>query len=566
MGEHFFESLLAIMGVALATTVTLRRLRLPSIVSYLFAGALVGPGLLGWVEAPEQFRFLAEFGVVFLLFALGLEFSLPKLITLRRSVFGLGSAQVLICTAIFAIAVWIWGTSVSAAVLIAGALALSSTAIVTKELSNAYQLNKPHGQLSVSVLLFQDLAAIVFLILVPVLAGQATHSVWQTLGNAFLKTTLLLAILLSAGKWILPLFYREVSRVRSDEVFVLSTLVIVMLAAWITHSFHLSMALGGFVIGMMLSESAFRHQIEADIRPFKDLLLGLFFVTIGMNVEVHLIWEYWPRLIAFTVCLILIKTLLISILVRLSGDNRTTAFQTGLNLAQGGEFGLALLSLAVMQNVIPNDQASFIILVSIFSMLASPFLIRHSETIANLLWNFLRWDQPQKTSRDEPTIPSEQHVIIGGFGRVGKTLGRILTNNQIDYIAIDQHIDVVTQGRSTGANVIYGDCANLELLKRCHIQQAQLAILTFSSLEAAKKTIEHIRAENITTPVIVRCQELGSVDELIALGANHVIPEMLEASLLIAAQVLTLTGMNQYQIDEQIGRERTEQLRANKNV
>ncbi len=569
MSEAFFEALIAIMGVSLLATVLLRRLRLPSIVAYILAGALIGPQLLGWVQVPAMFSFLAEFGVVFLLFALGLEFSLPKLIALRRSVFGLGSIQVALCTAVFAGAVWLWGTTLSAAVLIAGALALSSTAIVSKELSQLHKLHQRPGQLAIAILLFQDLAAIVFLILVPVLGEQSTHSFWYSMGLALIKAVLLMGILLSAGKWLLPLLYKEVSRARSEEVFVLTTLVIVMLAAWITHSFHLSMALGGFVIGMMLSESAFRHQIESDIRPFKDILLGLFFVTIGMNIQINLVWEYWPRLLCFTAALILIKALLISLLVNLTGDNKSTAIQSGLNLAQAGEFGLALLSLAVLQKVIPNDQASFIILVSIFSMTASPFLIRYSDTIASkLLHVFSRWKQSDEevTTVEEPAvIPNQKHVIIGGFGRVGKTLGKILGNNNIDYIAIDQHIDVVNTERSRGANVIYGDCENLELLKHCHIQQAELAILTFTSLESAKKAIEHIRAEHIDTPIIVRCHEHNAVEELIALGANHVIPEMLEASLLIAAQVLTLAGMNQSQIDQQIALERANQLRTPNN-
>ncbi len=566
MGEHFFESLLAIMGISLGLTVLLRRLQLPSIIAYLLAGTLIGPHVLGWIQEPGHFTFLAEFGVVFLLFSLGLEFSLPRLMALRHSVFGLGSIQVLFCTLIFGGSVWLWGTSVEAAILIAGALALSSTAIVSKELSGLHQLHRRHGQLAIGVLLFQDLAAVVFLILVPVLSGASDKSLWYALGGALAKGVMLMVILLGCGKWLLPPLYKEVSRARSEEIFVLTTLVIVMLAAWITHSFHLSMALGGFVIGMMLGESSFRHQIEADIRPFKDILLGLFFVTIGMTVDVNLMWEYWPRLILFTIGLLLIKTVLITALVKMSGNDRTTALQTGLNLAQAGEFGLALLALAVMQNVVPNDQASFIILVCIFSMVASPFLIRHSEPIAATLW---RWLGLQTETNEDVSsaqdIPSGGHVIIGGYGRVGQTITRLLELNQLDYIAIDQDIDLVSRERRQGTNVIYGDCSKLEILKRCHLDQAQLAILTFGSIEYAKRTIEHIRADGVNIPIIVRCQEHGDFKELIALGANYVVPEMLEASLMIASQVLNLLGINPQHIENQVAQERDAQLQQSQN-
>ncbi|MEH6358438.1 MAG: cation:proton antiporter [Pseudomonadales bacterium] len=559
MEEHFFEQLLAIMGVSLAATVLLRRLNLPNIIAYLIAGCLIGPHVLGWIANPAEFSFLAEFGVVFLLFSLGLEFSLPKLIALRASVFGLGGVQVIFCTLIYGGATWLWGASIEAAIIIAGALTLSSTAIVTKELSALNQVHSRHGQLSIGVLLFQDLAAVLFLILVPVLAGGEGNSLWSSLGWALFKGVLLIILLLSVGKWLLPLLYKEVARAKSEEVFVLSTLVIVMLAAWVTHSFQLSMALGGFVIGMMLGESHYRHQIESDIRTIKDILLGLFFVTIGMSVQVELLLEFWPRILLFTAGLILTKALLISFMVKLSGDNKHNSLQTGLNLAQAGEFGLALLALAVMHKVVPEEQASFIILVAIFSMAASPFLIRHKDRVSNTLWNLLG-GSGDKEEDHEANLPNHDHVIIGGFGRVGHTLANLLQANNIDYIAIDQDVERVSRESPEGFNVVYGDCTNIEILQRCHINSARMAILTFHSIEIAKKSVAHIRAVDLDLPIIVRCSENGDFSELIELGANQVIPEMLEASLVIGEQVLLQLGVNKLEILEQIEQERAEQL------
>ncbi len=561
MQPLFFEDLVAIMGTSLAVTVLVQRLRVPNIIAYLLAGCLVGPHLMGWVAEPSDFTFLAEFGVVFLLFSLGLEFSLPKLMSLRGSVFGLGGIQVGFCSFVFGAAVWLWGSSTESAIIIAGALALSSTAVVTKELSALRRVHTRSGQLSIGVLLFQDLAAVVFLIIVPVLGSSDANSLWISLAWAAGKGVLLVILFLSLGKWLLPPLYREVAQAQSEEIFVLSTLVIVMLAAWITHSFHLSMALGGFVIGMMLGESPFRHQINCDIRPFKDILLGLFFVTIGMTIQVDLILEYWPRLLLFTIALIAIKALLISFLVRLLGDPKGTALDTGLALAQAGEFGLALLALGDMNQIIPHDQVSFIMLIAIFSMAASPFLIRHSEKIAQILMPLMDFKPVVERTNTESPIPAKQHVIIGGFGRVGNTIARLLEGNSIDYIAIEKDISVVNSERPNNQNLIYGDCTKLEILRSCHIADASLAILTFRSIDMAKDTIEQIRASGIEIPIIVRCCENGDFAELVSLGADYVIPEMLEASLSIGIQVLTLLGFTETDIERQIEMERSDQLR-----
>ena len=561
MTDHFFEQLLAIMGISLITMVILQRLRLPAIVAYLLAGCLIGPQVIGWVDQPGDFAFLAEFGVVFLLFSLGLEFSLPKLMALRHSVFGLGSIQVGFCSLVFGLAVWLWGTTVEAAVVIAGALALSSTAIVTRELANLRQVHNRHGQLAIGVLLFQDLAAILLLILVPVLGGSEAGGLWQNLGWALLKGLVLLVLLLGAGKWLLPLLYKEVARARSEEIFVLSTLVIVMLAAWITHSFSLSMALGSFVIGMMLGESPFRHQINSDVRVFKDILLGLFFVTIGMNIEIQLLLDYWPRILMFTLALIAIKAVLITALVSLMGDSKNTALQSGLNLAQAGEFGLALLALGVAHGILPLDQASFITLVASFSMLASPLLIRHSQALSNRVWALL--GTPQRPPQDpefQLNLPGRDHVIIGGFGRVGQTIARMLESNDIDYVAVDHDVDLVSRQRADDHNVLYGDCTNMDILHSCHIDSAAMAILTFRSIDMAKNSIEQIRTNGIRVPIIVRCYENGDFAELISLGADHVIPEMLEASLVISAQVLSLLELSDSDIEQQLARERKRQL------
>ena len=548
MSEDIFQQYLTIISLSLVGALLLRRLNMATIVAYILVGAAIGPSGLVLIGQPEQFSFIAEFGVVFLLFALGLEFSFKKMLTMRYAVFGVGSFQVVVCTLVFFAAVYLWGASLAAAIIIAGSLALSSTAIVTRELSNNRQLHNLHGQLSVGVLLLQDLVAVLFLILVPVLATGGDGNLVTALGTAVFNSVLLIVILLAAGVWVLPPIYNEVSKSNSDEIFLLTTLVIVLLAAWLTHAFHLSMTLGAFVIGMMLGEGPCKYQIENDIRPFKDILLGLFFVTIGMNLDLALLLEFWPRILLFTFGLILIKGFAVAVVVRFLGYSSRDSATVGLNLAQAGEFGLALMALALANNVVPPDQASFIILIAIFSMMASPFLIRHAGALSRRLF-------PSSAISGQNlgiNLHLDNHVIIGGFGRLGTMLADSLEKNGTPYVAIERNIDVVEKYRKQGKNVVYGDSNNVEILGLCHLASAKLVVLTFKSIEEGKGAITRIRQKNADVPMIVRCQTHSHYDELISLGANHVFPELLESSLLIVRHVLELLEVSEDEIETQI--------------
>ncbi len=552
---QFFEELLMILGASLVACLLFGRLKLPTIVAYMIAGAIIGPHAIGLIAEPDHFSFLAEFGVVFLLFALGLEFSLSRLIQIRKIVFGLGLAQVAACVLAFSVTVYLWGSSLEASIIIAGALALSSTAIVTRELGEHRQLNHRYAQLSIGVLLFQDLIALVFLILVPVLAAAQETSLGDSLLSALWRGMLLLAILMSIGHWVLPLVYREISKARSQEVFVLGTLVIGLMAAWLTHELHLSMTLGGFIIGMMLGEGDFKHQIEIDLRPFKDILLGLFFVTMGMSIEIELLLEYWPRLLVFTFALIFIKMGIVALVVNIMGDTKRNALRTGITLSQAGEFGLALLALSNKSGIVPEEQASFVIILALLSMAASAILIRKNEVVTDWLLPLLPLtgrEGNRGNGSAEIKLHESEHVIIGGFGRVGQTVAAVLSENEIPYVAIENDPGRVKEFRRKGVNIIYGDCNNTEVLKSCHIDSARLAILTFRFHDLALQTLKRIRKSEFKTPVILRCHEEGQLEELVSLGASHVIPEMLETRLLIASQVLSLLQISPDVIEQQI--------------
>ena len=550
MTQALFQQFLIILSFSLVGVVLLQRLRMATIVAYIIIGSVIGPAALGLIDDPGQFSLLAEFGVVFLLFTLGLEFNFSKMLAMRFTVFGVGSVQVIVCTAVFALAVYFWGASWPAAIIIAGTLALSSTAIVTRELLNSHQIHSLHAQLSIGVLLFQDLVAVLFLVLVPVF-GQGegeSGSLLTNLSQAGINAVLLLLLLLAAGKWLLPFIYGEVARSKSEEIFALTTLVIVLLAAWLTHSFQLSMALGGFVTGMMLGEGSFRYQIQSDIRAFRDILLGLFFVTIGMSVDLSVLLTYWPRILLFTLLLLVIKTAIVAVSVRVLGYGTRDAFRVGLNLAQAGEFGIALMALALLNQIVTSEQASFVTIIAILSMVVSPFLIRHTESISR---RFAGNEISQGKLSSEQNVLHD-HVIIGGYGRLGKTLCSFLEMNDIAHITIESDINIVEKYRKLGKNIVYGDSHNAEILGLCHLTSARLVVLTFKSLEQGKAAISSIRQRAPDVAIIVRCIEQDGFDELISVGANQVFAELLESSVMISRQSLQLLGVSTAEIEAQI--------------
>ena len=548
MSQELFQQFLIILCFSLVGAVLFQRLRTATIVAYIVVGALIGPAALGLVDDPDRFSLLAEFGGVFLLFTLGLEFNFRKMMTMRFAVFGVGGMQVAVCTTVFALAVYLWGASWPAAIIIAGTLALSSTAIVTRELVNNRQTHSLHGQLSVGVLLFQDLVAVIFLVLVPVFGQDETVSIAASLSQAGINALILLVLLLAAGRWVLPYVYAEVARSKSDEIFALTTLVIVLLAAAITHSFHLSMALGGFVTGMMLGEGSFHYQIQSDIRAFRDILLGLFFVTIGMNIDLSLFLTYWPRILLFTVALLVIKTFVIALSVKLLGYGTREALRVGLNLSQAGEFGIALMALALLNGIVPSTEASFVTIIAILSMTVSPFLIRHAERISRRMVK----EERAETRPHQSRLDLENHVILGGFGRLGTTLAAFLERNDIPYIAIDTDINVVEKYRKLGKSIVYGDSNNTEILGYCQLTSARLVVLTFKSMEEGKAAISSIRQRAPDVAIIVRSLEQEGFEELISLGADVVFPELLESSLLISRQALEILKIEESDINTQI--------------
>ncbi|MBV2096144.1 MAG: monovalent cation:proton antiporter-2 (CPA2) family protein, partial [Candidatus Thiodiazotropha sp. (ex Codakia orbicularis)] len=428
MNIHTLQIILVLLSVAVLTVTLFKRLHLPPILGYLIVGILVGPFGTGVIPSNEETRFLAEFGVVFLLFAIGLEFSLPQMIAMKGAVFGLGGSQVLITGLIIGGIAWLLGMEADAAIITGAILALSSTAIVIKQLSEQVELNSAHGRVGVSILLFQDIAVIPLLVIIPILVSNNEQGLLQPLSWALIKAAAVFALIMAVGHWALRPLFHEIARSRSAELFTLTVLLVSLAAAWLTHEAGLSLALGAFLAGMMLGETEYRHQIEADIRPFQDVLLGLFFITVGMRVDLLSLVPLLHWVLLLAIALILVKAGIILLLVRLSGRPLETAFRSGLLLAQGGEFGFVLLDLSLQSSLIAGEAGQILFAAIIISMAISPFLIRYNGRLAEKICHLRLPEQDYALTQDleHEAEGMDQHVIICGYGRIGQNLGRLL--------------------------------------------------------------------------------------------------------------------------------------------
>jgi CPA2 family monovalent cation:H+ antiporter-2 len=543
---HFgvLANIITVLFAAVVVTTVLRRLRLPPILGYLLVGMIVGPYGLDWIADSKNVVDLAEFGVVFLMFTIGLEFSLPKLIALRRSVLGLGSLQVVITSIVAGSLAYWYGFSLTAALVVAATIAMSSTAIVSKQLKDQLELNQAHGKNAIGVLLFQDLAVIPFLILIPSLAN-GNHDVWKPLIESLFKGGLVLLVMLGLGRWVMRPLFHEIAKARSLELFTITVLLVTLSAAWLTEIAGLSLALGAFLSGMMLGETEYRHQIEVEIRPFRDVLLGLFFISTGMLLNYHILHKALLPLVILILTITVIKAIIIYGSARLLRIDNKDSLKTALVLAQGGEFGFALLSIAFGENIIPVTHGQVILAALVFSMAMSPFLIRYNEQIACF---FLR--KKQEPSSPPPKTLSQEalqrvsgvhdHIIICGYGRVGQNMARFLERENFEIIAVDMDPKRVIDSELAGNTVIFGDSGNLALLKSIGLDKARALVFSFLDSHTVLNILPQIRRELPHLPILVRTRDDSQLELYQKAGATEVVPETLEASLMLSFQTMIL--------------------------
>jgi len=550
------ELTLLYLVAAVAGVVLCRLSRLPPILGYLAVGTLIGPHAMAVSGGDAAgVSHLAEFGIVFLMFVIGLEFNLPKLQSMKRLVFGLGLSQVVLtilaALAGHALVAWLLalagrrglGLDWQGAIALGSALAMSSTAIVVKLMADRLELESEHGRRVMGVLLFQDLAVVPLLVLIPAL-GSSPEVLLDALAVALVKAGALLAVLLVGGKWVMRRWLTLVVRRKSEELFVLNLLLVTLGLAWLTELAGLSLALGAFIAGMLIAETEFKHQVETDIRPFHDVLLGLFFMTVGMKLDAASVLHYWPMVLAMTVLPVLFKFGLVTVLARIWGAAPGTAIRTGLYLAQAGEFGFVLLALATERKLLPASLQSPVLASMVLSMLLTPIIFMYSNRIVMRL-SSSDWllQSVAMTTIAKRAINIEAHVIICGFGRCGQNLARLLELEKIPYFALDLDPDRVRQATAAGQTVAFGDAARLQSLAAAGMARASALVVSYQDTQSALRILNIVRTHAPKLPVIVRTIDDSDIERLRSAGATEVVPEAIEGSLMLASHALALVGV-----------------------
>jgi len=541
------EFALFLLFCVVAGVVIFRLLHLPPLLAYLTVGILVGPHALQLLPDSSDARYLAEFGIVFLMFSIGLEFSLAKLKAMRRIVLGLGAAQVVLTVVATLVAGWVIGgyfnVGIAGAFALGGALAMSSTAIVMKMLAERVELDTEHGKRIVGVLLFQDLAVVPLLVIVPALSAEA-GVLAQTMALALLKAVVLLTLLLVGGQRVMRWWLLMVARRKSQELFTLNLLFVTLGLAWITEIAGLSLALGPFIAGMLISETEFKHRVEDDIKPFRDVLLGLFFVTIGMLLNMRVVIDNFGWVLLALILPVGFKFSLIFGLARFFGATAGTAIRTALALATAGEFGFVLLSQAGGLGLIDKLVLQVVLAAMLLSMIAAPLLLQFSDRIVLRLvsseWLVKSLEIANIAKR---AIAVDKHVVICGFGRSGQHLAKILEQEGISFVALELDPDLVRAASAAGESVVYGDAGRREALVAAGIARASALAITYADTHSALKVLHHTHELKPSLPVIVRTYDDHDLEQLTRAGATEVVPEILEGSLMLGSHALILLGV-----------------------
>lgn len=541
-----FETLPLILILLISSVLAValfRAFQLPAMLAYFLVGLALGPHSFGLLPDTNATREFAEFGIVFLMFSIGLEFSLPQLYAMRKKVLGLGGAQVLITLLSVMGIAKLAGLAWPAAFVIGAALTMSSTAIVSKILAERVDLNSRHGRLSIGVLLFQDIAVVPVLVLIPAL-GVADANLTNVLGLALLKAAAMLLFLFTIGKWIINPWFNLVAGQRSRELFVMNVLMVTLLLAYATKLAGLSYALGAFIAGMLISETKFRYQVESDISPFRDILLGLFFISVGMLLNIGEIYHNIGLVLLILVGFVLFKAAILTLVVKFVKYETGVAIRTGLILAQAGEFSFVILALGVEQKLISGPALQLILAASLLSMVVAPFIIQYNGRITRRLVRSYSRNSGQVVQEIEDVGKHlHNHVIICGYGRSGQYLGRFLKEENIPFVALDIDPSRVLEAATAGENVMFGDAARRVVLEAAGGARAKALVISYADNRAAMKILHIVQESYPQLPVIVRTVDDSNMEALRAAGATEVVPEILEGSLMLASHALMLLGV-----------------------
>ncbi len=546
---HALDSVVMLLLLAVVTVIFCRHLRIPTMLGYLIVGFITGPGVLHLIRQTEATELLGEIGIVFLMFSIGLEFSLPKLKSMKHLVFGFGLMQVVITIlTIMLISYFVGDIPLLPALAIASAMTVSSTAIVSKMMVGRAELGTQHGQMTMGVLLMQDIAVVPIMILMHTLAGDSS-SLWTDLAFASVKMLIVLFVLLYLGEKLMRPWFDLVAKQEHSELFMLNVLLVTLGVAYLTELSGLSLALGAFVAGILIAETQYRFQVEDDIRPFRDALLGFFFITVGMKLNITILKDNYVTILILLSLLIVLKFIIVFAIAKFSKYKNKDSFISGIYLAQGGEFGFVLLALALKDNLISSEIAQIGTAAILLSMIITPFLINIAPWTAEKLFKST-WDERSIDLHQMliENMGKDDHVLLVGFGKTGQTIARILQKEGINYYALDLDAERVHAARLAGEPVAFGDAKRKDILFAAGLKRAHMVILTGHSNQDNERILSLIMSERPTLPVIVRTNNDEYSQLLGALGATSVISDNRETGLVLASEAMLHYGMPFYRV------------------
>ena len=555
MVDHPLSQVLVFLAASVFVVALARRLGWPSILGYLIVGMALGPHAAAVIEESETSRLLSELGVVFLLFTLGLEFSLPRMMAVRREVFGLGAIQVIATAGVFALVARVLGVPWLVSIVVGGACAMSSTAIILHQLTDRDELNRTHGRLAFSILLFQDLAFVPFLSLASIVARGTPFTLQDGIVTA-VGGSLAIVVVLAAGRWLLRPLFHEIANSRLRELFTMAVLFVVLASAWTSYIAGLSLALGAFLAGMMLAETEYRYQIDAVIRPFRDILLGLFFISVGMLLDVHLLFAEFPLVSLMLLVFFALKGGVAALAARAFAETKFKAVRTGVVMSIGGEFGIALLTLVLQSQSMPAEVGQPLLVAVVLSMVLSPLIINNNRAITRFVLQEKGPPRPVEFDRDAGAvsgIAKREHVILCGYGRVGQNIARVLEQQGFEYVALDIDPARIRGARQAGEPVIFGDSSDEGMLIQAGLATANAVVVSFSNPGTAISIVRSVRSLRSDVPILVRTQDDARMHELKAAGATEVVPETFEASLMLVSHVLMLLKVPTSRVVRMIG-------------